>query len=351
MFFAALEGAGRLIWGYRGDPDSLYVPHPYLIMTPRPGARLGRVTINSLGYRGKEFRAEKAPGVVRIACLGGSATFCDNVPDASTWPQRLEDELNARAEGGRRYEVINAGVPGYTTAESLINFSLRVLDLDPDIVIVYHSYNDFKPNRVPGFSSDYFHWRSGQGRVRRSVFRRRLASPQVLDWMKRRIGFPAPGGTSERFDTVSEPGLAAYRRNLESFAALARPRGIRVVFSSEATLIGEESFARLPAAKEAAMRFLPTLSARGLLDAVKRYDDEMRRAAGETNAVYVDNLHEVPKDFGHFIDHIHLTEAGCEAVADNFAEALREFEGRPGASPVRAFTGERTEASKDRHAH
>ena len=39
-------------------------------------------------------------------------------------------------------EVINAGVPGYTSWETLINFQFRVLDIEPDLIIIYHGTND-----------------------------------------------------------------------------------------------------------------------------------------------------------------------------------------------------------------
>jgi lysophospholipase L1-like esterase len=39
-------------------------------------------------------------------------------------------------------EVINAGVPGYNSWEILVNLEFRVLDLDPDLVIIYEGTND-----------------------------------------------------------------------------------------------------------------------------------------------------------------------------------------------------------------
>ena len=38
--------------------------------------------------------------------------------------------------------MIHAGGPGYGSHESLINLSLCVLDLEPDLIIVYHGIND-----------------------------------------------------------------------------------------------------------------------------------------------------------------------------------------------------------------
>ena len=38
--------------------------------------------------------------------------------------------------------MINCGVAGYNSWESLINLEFRVLDLEPDLIIVYHGTND-----------------------------------------------------------------------------------------------------------------------------------------------------------------------------------------------------------------
>ena len=44
--------------------------------------------------------------------------------------------------GYSNVQVINAGVVAYASWDTLANFEFRVLDLDPDIVIVYHAIND-----------------------------------------------------------------------------------------------------------------------------------------------------------------------------------------------------------------
>src|SRR5262245_42920123 len=51
---------------------------------------LGLYRTNAAGYRGPEFRAEKAPGVVRIACVGDSCTFGLGVREEHTWTRQLE---------------------------------------------------------------------------------------------------------------------------------------------------------------------------------------------------------------------------------------------------------------------
>ena len=104
--------------------------------------------INSLGYRGPEIVLPKPPDTYRIVSLGGSTTygyFVDSYDKA--YPHQLQLEL-ANEYGLSNIEVVNAGVPAYSTWETSVNFMLRVLDLEPDLVIVYHAVNDLVPRLV-----------------------------------------------------------------------------------------------------------------------------------------------------------------------------------------------------------
>jgi len=103
-----------------------------------PGAR-GEVagipvSINSLGFRGPEFTAEKAPGVVRIAVVGDSFIFGQGVKEEASLPRLIETLLNQGSPG--RYQVINAGTRGYNTLEEDIYLRARVMPLKPEGVIL-----------------------------------------------------------------------------------------------------------------------------------------------------------------------------------------------------------------------
>ena len=71
--------------------------------------------------------------------------------------------------GGLRFEVLNCGVPGYTSIESLVNLELRLLELDPDVVLIYHGINDARMVQGRGWRADYTHvrrsWRDPREQV------------------------------------------------------------------------------------------------------------------------------------------------------------------------------------------
>src|SRR5262245_35241123 len=135
--------------------ESQYAPHPFL------GFELTRTgEVNSLGMRGPQITKEKPSGVFRIVCVGGSTTFGAGVPSDRSYPARLEVALNEHAPSGVRYQVLNCGVPGYTSVESLIQLELRLLDLQPDLVLDYDAINDANLVQGRGFQSDYSHARA-----------------------------------------------------------------------------------------------------------------------------------------------------------------------------------------------
>ena len=122
--------------------DYAWTPHPYLSYYPTPNYRKGRTSHNSLGYRNDEFPLEKPAGVYRIVALGGSSTYDVSIEDnAATFTAQLE-KLLKEDYGYDNVQVINAGVPGYNSWEILANLEFRVLDLHPDLVIIYEGVND-----------------------------------------------------------------------------------------------------------------------------------------------------------------------------------------------------------------
>lgn len=113
-----------------------------------------QVTINSHGFRGKDFEQKKRPGVIRIVTLGASSTFGFHDRDNETYPFYLEKKLSSalsalnvqrRAQSRepiRAFEVVNLGIPHLTTNKIYSLFMAEALNLEPDIVTFYEGVND-----------------------------------------------------------------------------------------------------------------------------------------------------------------------------------------------------------------
>lgn len=85
---------------------------------------------------------------IRILALGDSFTFGVNLSNYDTWPYRLQQELDRRFEKeGVRFEVLNAGVAGYTIEDHLSYLNDKGFDLQPDMVIIATTYTDIADYR------------------------------------------------------------------------------------------------------------------------------------------------------------------------------------------------------------
>jgi len=114
------------------------------LVNPQPFGRNDSWTIqnNSEGFRGPERVTGNAKAnVLRILCIGDSVTFGFNVDQPDTYPRQLEDML-VRRHPGHRFEVVNAGVSGWSWLQGLRFLELRGLALRPDIVVIGHGSND-----------------------------------------------------------------------------------------------------------------------------------------------------------------------------------------------------------------
>ena len=107
-----------------------------------------KIKINSKGLRDYEYPYDKPEGVVRILVLGDSFTAGLEVGMEDTYPKVLERLLNdSEKNKNRRYEVINAGVPGYSTVQELQYLKEHGIKYEPDLVIVgFCMTNDYKDN-------------------------------------------------------------------------------------------------------------------------------------------------------------------------------------------------------------
>ena len=129
-----------------GDLWARYnVEDAFLMWFPKPNYSDGDININSQGFRDKEYTVKKDKNVFRILCLGDSSTFGLGVQLQDTYHALLENRLNKEfGQRGRRFEIINAGVTGYTSCQGLGLYKLKGFKYTPDIVTFYFGINDGK---------------------------------------------------------------------------------------------------------------------------------------------------------------------------------------------------------------
>ena len=323
--FAASRGIDAQAALELAHPEGgLYVPHPYMGYTLRhvPGS----ADRNKDGMRGPEVERHKPAGVVRILCLGGSTTWGSGLEADEAYPARLEALLAASGTNGsgRRYEVLNCGVPGYSTAESLIDLELRLFEFEPDAIVIYHGVNDARLVQARGFEPDYSHMRVAWREPRLSALSQWLwVHSYAYAWLARAGGFgpksirledliyvegydelyvPAGGGAA------GAEGVAAFVRNIASMVALARARGVEVLLTTFPMRGG-------PDAKVDGQNFAPTVGA------MNRALVEYARAQGVPLCDFAAALDERRELFQ---DQAHLTAEGAAAQAEMVLRSARE---------------------------
>lgn len=102
--------------------------------------------VNSLGLRDYEYSKDKPEGVYRILMLGDSFTEGYGVSLEETFSKILEKKLNS--EFKNKFEVINAGITGYSPTLEYLYLENYGLKLRPDLVILNFSMTDFYDDLV-----------------------------------------------------------------------------------------------------------------------------------------------------------------------------------------------------------
>ncbi|MCB0343935.1 MAG: SGNH/GDSL hydrolase family protein [Bdellovibrionales bacterium] len=102
-----------------------------------------RVTTNSFGMRSPERPQAKPAGTYRIALLGDSYAFGWGVEQDKIFAAEIERILNEDSEVSQKIEVLNFGVPGYSTFQEVTQFFSKGAAFDPDLVLVFFIDNDF----------------------------------------------------------------------------------------------------------------------------------------------------------------------------------------------------------------
>ncbi|RMD65035.1 hypothetical protein D6833_03555, partial [Candidatus Parcubacteria bacterium] len=129
----------------RREPQVQIVLDKYIGYRNRPNQEAFTVDaparINSLGFRGADIELERQPGSLRILGLGNSLTFGSGLADHQTYLFHLNEKLNARFPG-RRCEVLNAAMPGFTLRQYIPFLEFMLPKVQPDIVLLGAHWRD-----------------------------------------------------------------------------------------------------------------------------------------------------------------------------------------------------------------
>lgn len=323
------------------DPFAILVePHGTAGYRPRPNTTFRypngtAAHVNAQRFRGPLVDSIKPAGTVRIVLLGGSTTFGWGVPDDQSIDAHLRALLPARLPG-RRVEVINAALDGYDSWQLLERVRGDVLALDPDLLVVNEGVNDVRSAPLEDLvdaDPRTLMWEIPLRRMRAEAARGGPFLRSRLKHASRLVQFAglmrdqirAVGRGTPRADPSAESRYPVYldaadyfERNMRAIGALARARGIAVLYGTPASSLRTN---HQPTDRSTITYWLNDA------EETQVYRDTLAaRLQGATEAMARDGLvtayvrPEVPSD--EFLDDAHLTNDGNRRVAGIFADAI-----------------------------
>ena len=119
-----------------------YGPDPVLGWTLRPAR-----DVNAAGARDRRYLIHKADDVYRMAVLGDAYTEAMDLPVTETWWRLLAGRLaKCGFQPGKKIEVLNFAVAGYSTAQQYVMLETRVMRYRPDLVLLQLAADDVLEN-------------------------------------------------------------------------------------------------------------------------------------------------------------------------------------------------------------
>lgn len=318
-----------------------YTPHRYLGFYPTPNLEIGENRHNALGFRGDEIVVPKPDNIYRILTLGGSTTYGTSVLNyQDAYPYQLQQYL--REQGYENVEVVNGGSGSYASYESLINLQFRGLPLQPDLVLIYHAFNDaharlvypaaayqgdnsgaiipaLQNTRMPaiweystalrilGIELD---WTIPHNALEWRLVTYPVTS-HVQEFVKQKRQGTYPYGVFEQASAMAMFEMnppTHFRRNMTNMAVIAQAHGAQVMFMTFAysTDFPDE----------------PQVNSEEYIFALNQHNDVTREVAAATDALLYDFAEAMPDDPTYYTDGRHFNEGGNALRGQLIGDAL-----------------------------
>jgi lysophospholipase L1-like esterase len=322
--------------------------HPFLQLqnsNDKPGNPLH---FDSHGFRADEITKDKPKGTYRIFVLGGSTVLDSGVDFESSAPRLLEKMLQEKYPNAK-IQVINAGVDGYTSEHSLIQYLFNIKDFHPDMIIMWHGINDWYYSCEPPkyshglYKSDYSHYYNLEARMAFNNFHpapvvqfkllalNRIAkvlgdnlySDLLAKLQSRQVptgGIYAGSELKDTYDTPVVKSLPSFKRNIASLIQVLNTDHVSLVLADQPYLysnsLNDHDKSMLSFPKNGCSNTdgkYPSMNS--MITSLNMYNDASKDIAKENNIPFVDIASAVPKTSRYFLDDVHYTRDGNKKVA------------------------------------
>lgn len=320
---------------------------------------LKAVTFDSLGLRGPLPPRDRR--TYNIVAVGGSTTICTSLDDSETWPQRLEDDLNASQKNVPVW-IGNAGKNGANAVNHLVLTQWLPGTVQSNMWIFLAGVNDLQASlafdgapsqafleKEAGFQGDLPPGKSFRMGGQYPRFRRLklfMLMQQTIENGVRVARHPKVFNTEFLVDfrnvrakspVVPLPdlstGLKEYRGRLVALVSRCRDLNQRCLFltqpsiwrddlsPAEQRLLWYGYVGRLDSSDYDGTGVKGFVSAGDLAQAMNAYNQTLLDVCQQYGLECFDLAAHIPKNTSAFYDDVHLNENGARIAA----EALRQY--------------------------
>jgi lysophospholipase L1-like esterase len=291
-----------------------------------PGGTIRAIQRN--GYRGEAFPFQKEDDEIRIVIMGGSFVFDPYADHQKDFPNLLEQRL--KHKGFSNLRVINGGVSGHRTSDSMGRLLNEVHLLEPDYVVLCHAWNDIKYFR--NLTPEYNLLRRVKSLNRPShehyppsTFTNIMENSQIFLRIKtlplffNQVRYGAEGRIPEGeiSDKYTDWALRQYKLNIATFVDACRNFGAVPILFTQPRLVALDNTD--DDKKHIGYQF-SLLTHEALCRAFTDCDSIIKSVAEVKNVLFFDfALYFIGKR-EYWMDHVHFNEKGSAEAADILSE-------------------------------
>jgi len=272
--------------------------------------------------------------------VGGSTTECLYNDDSKTITRVLQNQLNETKDTNSTVKVYGAAKAGDASDDHCSMIVHRIVQLQPDMIIVFAGINDLTRALV---NYDYLHYVKGEppDRLRllkylateSQIVRRfyylfgQMSSPvtQVFQEIHLRSEYKNKISVCNSLPLSNERprvDLAAYANNLRTIAGVAQAHGIKLVLMTQQTTWNGPDNANLKEWQWLLCRSGTRYREDYMNEALTALNDQTRQVAHQFSIPVYDLAGTMPKSRDFFYDDVHFNDRGAQEAGIGLATLI-----------------------------
>lgn len=306
--------------------------------------------IDAYGFRGDEISLNKRHNTYRIFLLGGSTVLNVIIPYKQSVGKLLQDKLQSKYPG-KKIEVLNAGMDGYTSEHSLIQYLFYIKDFRPNLIVLWNGFNDMyyacpnNPISYGGFKRDYSNVFGSMTNVYKTYFFDQALPVSLhihfftIDFIqhafqfnfysdlgpvfnKRVIPYLVNHGVIKWYPVAwkNYPSLASYRRNLVSIINATRADDVSLILGDQPYLynLAMDNQYHIPRwfAQTNCVQGMAYPSTQTLIDGMDLFNNTTKEVSRKNNIPFIDIASQIPKNLDYFTDDVHYTPKANQKIGE-----------------------------------